>query len=283
MEELVDIGLLLDRQPAPRGRRLALVGNAGGPLVLGADAADDAGAAVPEFSAELRRRLAGIAPAATSSANPFDAGPSASPDDLANLVRTIAASGEVDACVVVCVELDESHVDETLALLDAVDVDDVPIAVTAIGGGRPRAVGRLPMFPTPERAATAMALACGRAAWLSRDAALKGHGIGIGAGPLIAARRLSRRLAGDEATTTWLGPDAAFELLETAGVSVASWRYARSAEECARSVRRLSGRCVVKADIVGVVHKTEEGAVRLGIADARRGGRRVSRVRAALW
>ena len=47
MEELIDVGLLLDRQPAPRGRRLALVGNAGGPLVLGADAADDAGASFP--------------------------------------------------------------------------------------------------------------------------------------------------------------------------------------------------------------------------------------------
>ena len=63
-----------------------------------------------------------------------------------------------------------------------------------------------------------------------------------------------------------MGPDAAFELLETAGVSVAPWRYARSAEECAHAVH-LAGPCVVKADIAGVVHKTEEGAVRLGIAD----------------
>ena len=51
-----------------------------------------------------------------------------------------------------------------LDLLDALDVDEVPIAVTVIGGGS-RAVGRLPAFPTPERAATAMSLACGWAAW----------------------------------------------------------------------------------------------------------------------
>ena len=42
MEELIDVGLLLDRQPTPAGRRVALVGNAGGPLILGADAANEA-------------------------------------------------------------------------------------------------------------------------------------------------------------------------------------------------------------------------------------------------
>ena len=282
MEELVDIGLLLDRQPAPRGLRLALVGNAGGPLVLGADAADDAGAAVPELSAELRRRLAGIAPAATSWANPFDAGPSASPDDLANLVRTIAASGEVDACVVVCVELDESHVDETLALLDAVDVDDVPIAVTAIGG-RPRAVGRLPMFPTPERAATAMALACGRAAWLSREAALKGRRhrdrrrtVDRGAATIPATRRrrghddlvgAGRRIR----VARHGGRERGVVALRPVGRGVCP--------QCPPAVRQVcrQGR-----------HRRRRPQDRGGSGAprdrrSRRGSRRVSRVRAALW
>ena len=267
MEELVDVGLLLESQPAPRGRRLALVGNAGGPLLLGADAAGAAGAAVPAFSAGLQRQLADIAPSATSPINPFDAGPAVPPENVAELVCTIAASGEVDACVVVCVEHDERHVDETLALLDDVEVDGVPIAVTVIGGRR-RTVGRLPMFPTPERAATAMALACGRAAWLSPEGGLSADGIEVGAGPLIAARSLARRLAGDRPTMTWLGAPAAFELIETAGVRVASWHYAQSAEECGRAVRRIVGMCVVKAEIAGVVYKSEEGAVRLGIADA---------------
>ena len=118
MEELIDVGLLLDRQPAPRGRRIALVGNAGGPLILAADAADERGRRRPD----VERRAAGPARRARADAasvdNPVDAGPSATPDRSLDVVRTIAASGEVDACVVVCVELDDHQLDATLDLLD---------------------------------------------------------------------------------------------------------------------------------------------------------------------
>ena len=58
LEELIDVGLLLDRQAAPAGRRVALIGNAGGPLVLGADAADAGGLDVPLLSPRLQDEIA---------------------------------------------------------------------------------------------------------------------------------------------------------------------------------------------------------------------------------
>ena len=67
LEELIDVGLLLDRQPAPAGSRVALIGNAGGPLILGADVAADRGLVVPELSAALQRRPSpSMVPAAAS-------------------------------------------------------------------------------------------------------------------------------------------------------------------------------------------------------------------------
>ena len=75
MEELIDVGLLLDRQPTARGRRLALVGNAGGPLILAADAAEEAGAVVPVFSDALQGRLRRLAGQAPTVANPVDTRP----------------------------------------------------------------------------------------------------------------------------------------------------------------------------------------------------------------
>jgi acetate---CoA ligase (ADP-forming) len=266
MEELIDVGLLIDRQPLPRGRRIALVGNAGGPLILGADAADEAGAAVPVLGAELQQQLAELLPTAASWANPIDTGPSRSPGGIAAAVNTLAASREVDACVVVGVELEVGELDETLERLDSIAVDSLPIAVTTIGGGH-RDVQRLPTFPTPERAATAMALACGHATRRSAIDAQAAEGVGIDAAPLIAARRLARQLAGDDVSPRWLGQPATFELLETAGVIVASWSAAHSAEECASAVRRLVRPCVVKADVGGIWSKSEVGAVRLGITD----------------
>ena len=74
LEELIDVGLLLDLQAAPAGRRVALIGNAGGPLILGADAADAGGLDVPLLSAELQDEISALAPSAASTVNPVDLG-----------------------------------------------------------------------------------------------------------------------------------------------------------------------------------------------------------------
>ena len=84
---------------------------------------------------------------------------------------------------------------------------------------------------------------------------------------MVAARRLARLHVGARRDTTWLDPVTSFELLEAAGVPVAPWASARSAEECARAADGLGYPCVIKADVAGVLHKSDVGAVRLGIGD----------------
>ena len=124
LEELIDVGLLLDRQPAPAGRRVALIGNAGGPLILGADTG---GLDVPLLSAAVRNEITRLAPAAASTANPVDLGSGISPDRLAAVVQAVGSSGEVDACIVVCVEVGERRVlDDVAPLLSESELDSFP-------------------------------------------------------------------------------------------------------------------------------------------------------------
>ncbi len=47
-----------------------------------------------------------------------------------------------------------------------------------------------------------------------------------------------------------------------------AWRYARSADQCASAAAELGYPCVLKADIAGVIHKSDVGAVRLGLDDS---------------
>ena len=157
LEELVDVGLLLDRQPAPAGSRVALIGNAGGPLILGADVAADRGLVVPELSAELQATIIDMVPAAAAS-NPVDLTSAMNGEQLAAVTQIIAASGEVDACIVVIIDVDESThlITQSLSTVRA----DVPVAVAHAG----RADQQLAPYPSAERAAVAVALAAqGRA------------------------------------------------------------------------------------------------------------------------
>ncbi len=171
LEELIDVGLLLDRQPPPAGRRVALIGNAGGPLVLGADAADADGLDVPMLSAPLRAELTRLVPAAAATLNPVDLGPGVTADLVAAVVEAIGRTGEVDACIVVFVDLGERRdLEDVATLVGALALDRVPIALSLIGTADRGGPGCVPTFPTPERAATAVALAAGRAAWLASTA-----------------------------------------------------------------------------------------------------------------
>ena len=58
LEELVDVATLLSSQPLPRGRRVAVLTNAGGLGILCADACEAAGLELPELADETRQALA---------------------------------------------------------------------------------------------------------------------------------------------------------------------------------------------------------------------------------
>ena len=101
LEEMFDLAAALARQPLPRGRRVAIVTNAGGPAILCADACEAGGLIIAEFSDVTRSRLAALLPVAASVANPVDMIASATPQQYAQVIETVLVSGEIDALVVI--------------------------------------------------------------------------------------------------------------------------------------------------------------------------------------
>ena len=73
LEQLLDTAQVLAHQPLPTGRRVAIVGNAGGPGILAADACAGAGLDVPELSRCDAGRVARVRRARTRPCgNPVD-------------------------------------------------------------------------------------------------------------------------------------------------------------------------------------------------------------------
>jgi acyl-CoA synthetase (NDP forming)/L-amino acid N-acyltransferase YncA len=101
--ELFDLAVLLERQPLPAGRRVAIVTNTGGPGILAADACQAAGLELPALPERLRRELASIVPSSAGLANPVDLLVDATPAAFAAAVETIGRSDTVDAIVAVFV------------------------------------------------------------------------------------------------------------------------------------------------------------------------------------
>jgi acyl-CoA synthetase (NDP forming) len=129
----------------------------------------------------------------------------------------------------------------------------------------------IPSYLFPESAARALGHAVRYGAWRSSQEGQVPELDGIKPDD---ARRLVADFLAKEHGGGWLPPDQAASLLGCYGIELVRTIAAASADEAVRAASDLGGAVVVKADVEGLVHKTDAGAVLLDLrtgTDVRRG------------
>jgi acetyl coenzyme A synthetase (ADP forming)-like protein len=270
LAELFDVGRLLANQPVPRGRRVAIVTNAGGPAILCADTCEAHGLEVAELPAAARAELAEFLPAEASFGNPLDMIATAPADHYGRALGVLARHECADAIVAIFIPpLATRTEDVALAIRGAVDAFERPVPVVSVfmtSEGKPPGLtsdhGAIPAFAFPEDAARALARAVHYGVWRDSpageiptfdDARLEE------AGAVIAAAL--GRGAG------WLAPAEVEQLLDCYGLVLAQSTSAGSADDAARAAGELGGPVALKAVAPDIVHKTELGAVAVDLPD----------------
>lgn len=272
-EELRDIVQLLSGQPAPAGRRLGIIGNAGGPGVLAADAAADAGLEVPELSPATQVALRDGAPALASARNPIDLGAAAGPAEHERTLRVLLGSGEVDAVVVIHAATSVTDAPSVAAAVRHASCEagaHTTVAAVLLGTDANGVltdpadmVPPLPPFAFPESAVRAIGHAAAYGAWRQRPPGVVSSpsGMDLGAAREIAVRTLAAHPGG-----RWVDPQNTADLLAAVGVPACRSELARSADEAVDAARRLGLPVAVKTAAT-LAHKTELGGVRIGLAN----------------
>jgi len=270
VEELTDTARVLSALPLPRGRRIGIVGNAGGAGVLAADAAEALGLAVPELSDASKQALLD-GTAAVAAGNPADLGAAATPERLGTAIRILQDSGEVDALLVVFAATRAGNVADVYAAIgDAAEGAGIPIVVNCLGAPEadPQvalADGRgLPVFPFPETAIRALGHAVRYAEWRERP---QGVVPDLDRVDADRARDVVRRFLAAHPDGDWLDPETASELLGTVGIAVQPSVQATSQHQALEAAGRLGYPVALKTAATGIVHKTDVGGVRLGLRD----------------
>ncbi len=103
MHELFDVASLLSAQPVPRGGRVAIVTNAGGPGILCADACQAGGLDVVELPESVRSRLHRFLAPEASLGNPVDMIATCAAEDYRRTIETLVRERAVDAIVAIFV------------------------------------------------------------------------------------------------------------------------------------------------------------------------------------
>ena len=286
MSELFDVAALLAHQPLPAGDRVAIVTNAGGPGIVCADACAASGLRVEPLTETTRDRLAERLPAHASVANPVDMIASASAEDYEQTIRVVAADPSVDAVIAIFIRPLATHTDDVAeAMHRAVlskEAATTPLLSVFMRRGEPPAAlagdgVQVPSYTSPEAAVRALAHAVGHARRRSEppSAPPPPDPAAVDAGSAIIARALVEGRG-------WLSPRDVAALLDAHCIPQAPALIASSARAAGRAASELGGEVALKAIAPGVLHKTEAGAVTLGVRGARAAERAAGRIAAAL-
>ena len=269
---MFDLLCLLESAPLPRGRRIAVVGNAGGPGVLAIDSCEAAGLDVAELSPATRELLRGLLPAAASTTNPVDLLSTVSAEVFEQAVTAVLRDPGVDAVITVYTPLRRGCEDTFAAALLRAHAAEPDTTLVATFPGVTDAPWQLqerplqvPFFEFPETAAFALGKVTDYAVWRSTPAAPRVEQ------DLPAAQATARSAMADAAEgpgwTGWLSPHAATAVLEAYGIPMAQVKSADTADEAVASAARVGYPVVLKAVGPAILHKSDVGGVALDLQD----------------
>jgi acetyl coenzyme A synthetase (ADP forming)-like protein len=265
VEELFDTARLLDRQVLPGGRRVAIVGNSGGPGVLATDACAGVGLELARLRPETEEVIGAAAGTNATASNPVDLVASATPAVLEAAVAAVLADDGVDAVLVICTATFAAPAEETARIIHRLtSTADKPVAACLLAwpehaAGTPR---RGFGYTAVESAVRALGRAADYAAWRRRDPGVVPHLVGI---QLEAARDLVNDVLTDRPDGRWLSVDESEALLDAYGLPQLPVRMVRSADGALTAAADLGYPVVIKAVGPNLIHKSDVGGVRLDL------------------
>jgi len=265
LEEMFDVAALLANQPLPKGRRVAILTNAGGPGILAADACEAEGLALAPISESTTAALRAFLPAAASVGNPIDMIASASAEQYQRSLELLYADENVDAVVVIYIPVLPGDFDVVAsAIREGSKSANGKTTLTTFmsSAGTPAVLAPVPAFPFPERAVNALAMATRYAEWRNRPDTDDVTFDDIDADRLRGIIEPACERGGG-----WLHPLEVAALLATTGIAAPTTIFATNADRAMDAAMCLGFPVVLKAYGPELLHKSEFGAVKLNLAD----------------
>jgi acyl-CoA synthetase (NDP forming)/RimJ/RimL family protein N-acetyltransferase len=270
LEELLDVSMLVLAAPLPAGRRVALLGNSGGPLILAADACEANGLLVTELDEATTTALHGCLAAAAATSNPVDLTADGTRETLERALEIVLADAAIDAVIVVVTEvICLSGHDARLAVEAVASRFDKPLVSCVLGrtpSGHELEFRRVAEIPTPERAASALAHLCRYAQWRNRPRISLDEPTAME--PPSVVREIVSDWLAENPAGGWLGLDEAARLLSSCGLPILATHAVFSADEAAAVGESLGFPVVLKARSGDLVHKSDVGGVATSLTSA---------------
>jgi acetyltransferase len=268
--DLFDMATAFARQPLPRGDRIAIVTNAGGPGIMATDAMERMGLGLAAISPAIQEELSRALPAAASVLNPIDVLGDARADRYKIAIQAALSDENVDALLVILTPQYTTEVEQTALVLVEADAAQPPamrkpVFACFMGEEHMKEARRIlsersiPFYPIPERAAAAIKAMVNQAEWAKKSL------------PQIEQFEVDRETVGrifEQVRANGrvtIGDAESRDILTAYGIRVPRSQLCATTEEAVAYADQLGYPVVMKIASPDILHKTDVGGVRLGI------------------
>ncbi len=268
VEELFDLAVAFSYQGAPRGRRVGIVTNAGGPGIMATDAVERAGLELAGLDPATISALRSQLPPASNFYNPVDVLGDANAERYGFGAEVLLKDSNVDAVVAVLTPQAMTQPVETATrLADAANASKKPVLSCFMGGDAMTGATALlndrkvPNYPFPERAVQSLAKMAEYSEWRLEppDEILTFKADAEIVKAAFAEARAEGRVN--------LGEAEARRVLQAYGLAIPESQLAQNAEEAADFAQKIGFPVVMKIISPDILHKSDIGGVRVGIND----------------
>ncbi|HGE70800.1 TPA: CoA-binding protein [Candidatus Poribacteria bacterium] len=267
MEALFDYALVLAYQPLPKGNRLAILTNAGGPGIIAADACEKSSLTMANFQTETIELLRKSLPSTAALYNPVDVIGDAKADRYLSALKAIKNDKNTSALLVLLTPQAMTEPELTAQyIVDTFYGGDKPVVTSFMGGHSVEGgikildKNRIPNYPNPERAVSALEVASKYASWKDNPREIVEERIPVD------REKVAKCLAKAEKQSehTIAGSDA-MEVLTEYGFTVPKIGLAETGHEAIELANQIGYPVVMKIASPDILHKSDIGGVRLGI------------------
>ncbi len=279
VEDLFEYAVAFAQQPLPKGRRIAIITNAGGPGIMATDACVRYGLELARLSDETIGRLREKLPPHASLKNPIDLIGDAQHDRYEAALDVVLDDNRVDGIIVLLTPQAMTDIEEIArTIVKTAQRKEKPVFASFMGvvdvsaGVQILKANGVPCYTFPEDAVRSLAAMARYTAWITR--------------PRTEVRTFSvdkerARRALSQATPTqhgFIAEDVALQVLEAYGFPTLPWSAAQTADEAVEAAHKIGFPVVLKIMSPDVLHKFDVGGVQLNLqsdGDVRHAFRRI--------
>ena len=270
MEELFDLAEAFSKTSLPKGNRVAIITNAGGPGIIATDAADKYGLKLAAFSHETIEKLREGLPTEAGKHNPIDVLGDAKADRFKFTLEIAAQDDNIDCIIVLLTVQAMTEIEATAEVIANIALrSNKPIMTSFIGGvDAQKGDNKLRMsgianFPFPERAVAVMSQLAKYSAYLKEKERTLPEPF-----PDVSPSEVHEIFSKvrQDNRKNLLGHEA-IAVANAYGIITPATRLARSAFEAVDLAQQIGngGPVALKIASPQIIHKTDIGAVRLGL------------------